>query len=76
MNKKKLKSKLTEMIDSFEEIILRERERNGKLDDLFKFRNELKIIVGRIDDEKEIDWIYVIAVMCKFVDFLYGFGSK
>ena len=75
MYNKEVRSKLAEMIESFDEIIKGTSRQNRKLKELIKWRNELKELITKIDNGWSIDWEKIIPIMLKVIDFLYSFNS-
>ena len=76
MNKNHLKSKLAEMINSLEEIISGASGRTRELEELIRWRDELKGLDAKIDSGWEIEWSLVISLMREFIACLYSFGSN
>jgi len=75
MNKNQLRSRVTGMVDSLEEIISNASEQTRELKELIRLRNELKGMVEKIDDGCSVDWPLVIGFMKELIICLYTFHS-
>lgn len=76
MNKMELRSRLAGMVLWLEEIISGASEQTCELEELVRFQNELKRLIERIDDDWNIDWPFVAALMKQLIEILYIFSSK